>query len=137
MTGKPMVGDTDIRKAQRMLDRLAKRGLVRALTQGASGGAGGSNRTQYQLVDNYENWGKKASDKASDTPLVHRHRTKHRTASDTKDETAGQSMRQSIGHPETAPDPDASDKPAPSLEGAGDVETPHQIEPEPDPERLH
>ena len=33
-------------------------------------------------------------------------------------------MRQSIGHPKTAPDPDACDKPAPSLEGAGDVETP-------------
>ena len=137
MTGKPMVGATDIRKAQRMLDRLAKRGLVRALNQGGQGGPGGSNRTQYQPVDNSENWGKKAPDKAPDTPLIHRHQTKHRTAPDTKDKTAGQSTRQSTGHPKTAPDPDAPDKSAPSLEGADDVETPHQIEPKPDPERLH
>jgi hypothetical protein len=88
-------------------------------------------------VDNSENWGKKAPDKAPDTPLIHRHQTKHQTSPDTKDKTAGQSTRQSTGHPKTAPDPDAPDKPAPSLEGAGDVETPHQIEPKPDPERLH
>jgi hypothetical protein len=137
MTAKQMVTRQDTRKAQRMLDRLAKRGLVRALNQGGSGGSGGSQRTQYQLVDNSAEWAKKARPQARPPLVIHRHDQEHDHPRPPTPKTAGQSTDHSTTTHDHAPDPEARPEPAPSLEGAGDASSPPQIEPEPDPERLH
>jgi hypothetical protein len=136
MTGKTMVTRPDTRKAQRVLERLVKRGLVQMVSKGGQGGTGGSARTQYQLVDNsstpVDNPVDNSRPLSRPPPVIHRHGPQHDHSQPTKEETAGQSTDQSTTTHRHGPDGSSRPTPSPSLEGDGEA----LDDTEPDPEGL-